>query len=177
MRFSKNEYFITAQFRTCVELQKMIKKECQSSEIVNLINDNGCSLLQTAISGCRFDTALYLLHNGAQVNIVNEYGNEFHFLSPHLGCDGVIELADTLLDMNVSLSETDMHYKNSALFSLCMEAIKRICSEKKVTDFISRCIKRNEVDIDAVNNAGYSVRMIIERGGKDEWKKLINAIQ
>ena len=172
MNLEKADYGTIVRFGTLKDLQEKMKlKEESISDIVNLIDDSGMSLLERSLVSRKFEIAKYLLDNKAKVNIVSKEGNnEFHFLAPNINCNEALEIGIILLRRGVSVMQKEMKYGNTAFFSLCLEAFKgrSECTMK----FIEECFEK-VTDVDEKNNNGFSIRKLIIERGTDELKKLL----
>lgn len=170
MNLEKAGYETIVKFGTLKDLQEKMKlKEESISEIVNLTDDSGMSLLEKSLVSRNFEISKYLLDNNAKVNIVSKEGNnEFHFLAPNINCNEACEVGILLLKKGTSVMHKDMKYGNTAFFSLCLEAFKgrSECTMK----FIEECFDK-VTDVDEKNNNGFCIRKLIIERGTEELKK------
>ncbi len=113
------------------------------SDIGAITGQDGSSMLEIAIAHRNFSVAEYLLNHRVPVNIVTKEGyNEFHIIAPHLRDAKAVELAKRLLMKNVSLSQTDKKYKNTAMFSITLEIVQHQTDFN--IEFLKLCIMRKE---------------------------------
>ena len=82
-------------------------------EVVNFVNKNGTSLLETSLISRKFDTAKFLLDNNAQVNVISNEGcNELHYVAANINCIGAVDVAYRLVEMGVDLNLKDKNFDN-----------------------------------------------------------------
>lgn len=170
MNLEKADYGTIVKFGTLKDLQdKMKLKEESISDIVNLIDNSGMSLLERSLVSRKFEISKYLLDNNAKVNIVSKEGNnEFHFLAPNINCNEALEVGVLLLRRGTSVMQKEMKYGNTAFFSLCFEAFKG--RSECTMAFIEACFEK-VTDVDEKNNNGFNIRKLIIERGTDELKK------
>lgn len=170
MNLEKADYGTIVRFGTLKDLQEKMKQKGEDiSEIVNLTDDSGISLLEKSLVSRKFEISKYLLDNNAKVNIVSKDGNnEFHFLAPNINCNEAIEIGKLLLRKGTSVMQKEMKYGNTAFFSLCLEAFKG--RSECTMEFIEECFDK-VTDVDKKNNNGLSVRKLIAERGTEKLKK------
>lgn len=170
MNLEKADYGTIVKFGTLIDLkEKMKQKKEDISEVVNLTDDSGMSLLEKSLVSRKFEISKYLLDNNSKVNIVSKEGNnEFHFLAPNINCNEAIEVGKLLLRKGTSVMQKEMKYGNAAFLSLCLEAFKG--RSECTMEFIEECFD-NVTDVDEKNNNGISVRKLIAERGTDKLKK------
>jgi ankyrin repeat protein len=152
--------------------QKLRKDKKKLRDIMDMKNANDETLLEMALSYRKFELAKFLLSNGAKVNNISKDGyNEFHYLAANLHFDGALECAQLLLEKGVDLSVQDHKYENTAMFSLCLEALKH--PSPTVCEFICACFTKKQ-GIDEKNIRGNTVRMMVEARGAPEMKTFLN---
>ena len=173
MDIKKASYHAIAMFGSIDELNRKLRKDKKKlCDVIDLKNDNDETLLETTLSYRNFELAKYLLLNGAKVNNISKDGyNEFHYLAANLHFEGALECAQILLEKGTDLSLQDHKYSNTAMFALCLEALKR--SSPAVCEFICACLSQNQ-GIDEMNIRGNTVRMMIETRGAPEMKKFLS---
>lgn len=99
-------------------------------QVKNLCDENGMTLLQQSLASRNFDISEYLLKNEVITNhISNEGYNELHYLAANINYDGAIKIANKLIEDNVDINLKDKRYKNSPLWYLCHEVLKKCSSE------------------------------------------------
>lgn len=169
MDLNKASYATVIQFGDMTQFQMKLKKSKDTvKSIVNYI-ENSRSLLETSLFSRKFDIANYLLDNGANVNVVSREGyNEFHFLAANINETGAIAIARRLLNMGCSVMQKDNKLRNTAFFTLCMEAFKKRIPE--VINFLIECFE-NVTDIDEKNCANLSIRNLLVERGSEELKE------
>lgn len=152
----------------CVKLQQEGKK---AEEVIDFIDSKGMSLLEISLASRKFDTAKFLLSHDSKVNNISKEGcNEFHYIAGNIRYDGALEVAEILLEKGTSLLQKDNKYGNSAFFTLCQEIFK-VRSEETMK-FLENCLKKID-DYDDCNNAGYSIRMLINQRGTERLKQIM----
>lgn len=140
-------------------------------KIKDQTNSSGVSLLGLALSYRKFDVARLLLKHNAKLNVVSKNGNnELHLIAAHIHQEGALSIAKTLVERGVSLTQQDLKYGNSAMFTLCQEVFKKRTDESNafIVDCLHRCAR-----LDDTNKAGYSVRSLIMERGNEEMKKAL----
>ncbi len=171
MDLKKADYGTVIEFGTMDDFTNKLNIESQNlSDVINNIDARGISLLEKALGSRKFDIAKYLLLEGAKVNVISNGGfNELHFLAANINIEGGIEIAKLLIHHGVDLDHTDKKYKNTALFTVCLELLKRQTDEgmKLIEDLISE-----HYNIDIVNKSGISVRTLLKERGTDRIKNL-----
>lgn len=64
--------------------------------------------------------------NNADINVISNEGcNEWHYLAANIHFDGVTQVANRLIDLNVNLDLKEKKYNNSSLWCLCQEVLKK----------------------------------------------------
>lgn len=105
MDISKADYGIIIKFGNLEMFLEKMKMEKQNiSEIINVVDNNGMSLLQKTLIARKFEIANFLLDNNADINVVSQEGcNELHYLAANINFDGAVGVAHRLIDMDVNL--------------------------------------------------------------------------
>lgn len=175
MDINKADYGTVIKFGNIELLKEKMNQEKQSiDEVVNIVDKNGISLLEKSLISRKFEIANYLLDNNADINVISNEGcNELHYLAANINFDGAIQVANRLIDMNVNLNLKEKKYRNSSLWCLCQEILKKR-TEEGIT-LIIKCLKKKP-DIKSLNSGGYSVEILINERGTDEMKKAIEEI-
>lgn len=170
MDINKADYGIIIKFGNLETFLEKLQIEKQNiSEIMNIADKNGISLLQKALIARKFEIANFLLDNHADINVVSEEGcNELHYLAANINFDGAVEIAHRLIDMDVNFNLKDKKFNNSALWCLCQEVLKKRTEEG--ISVIVRCLGK-QPDIQSLNKSGYSVEGLIKERGTVEMKK------
>lgn len=172
MNINKVDYATVIEFGDLESFLKKLQLEnVFLNEIINQVDRDGISLLEKALMSRKFDIAKYLLDHDAKVNVISkERRNEWHYLAANINIAGATEIAKALGARNVDLSLQDLHYGNTALFSLCIEALKQRKQEtiELLVDFI-----RNSKCVNTMNKAGISTRDLITQRGTEEMKKAL----
>ena len=175
MNINKADYFTIAQFGnlsmflTKIDLEKKIL-----NQVKNLCDENGMSVLQHSLVNRKFDISDYLLKNEVELNHISNDGcNELHYLAANINSEGAIKIANKLIDMNVDITLKDKKYKNSPLWYLCQEVLKK--PSKEGNQLIIKCL-RKKADITSCNVAGFSVKRLIEERGTNEMKEEMEAV-
>jgi ankyrin repeat protein len=172
MNIEKADYGTIIQFGSLDDVKQKLKTEEKSiADVIDIIDENGMSLLEKSLVARKFDIAKYLLDNNAKVNIISNSGcNEFHYIASNINCDGAIQIARILLRRGTSLILQDKRFGNSAIFTLCMEIFKSRTVEGLA--FLEECILCAS-DIDACNKNGYNLRTLISERGTDRLKNIL----
>ncbi|RDU22221.1 ankyrin repeat domain-containing protein [Anaerosacchariphilus polymeriproducens] len=175
MDLIKADYNTVIKFGNKEDLLSKIEMENKTiSDIINIPDKNGVSLLEKALISRKFEIAQFLLDCGAEVNIVSIEGcNEFHYIAANINSVGAVDVAYELLDKGVDLSKKEKKFGNTALFTLCQEVLKRRSTEG--IKFICKCLQ-SKPNVDENNKLGYNVRKILEERGTDEMKNLLEEI-
>lgn len=175
MDINKADYGTIIKFGNLESFSKKIKMEKQDiSEIINILDDKGISLLEKALISRKFEIGNFLLDNNANVNVVSNEGcNELHYLAANINFDGAVKIAYRLLDKGVSLNLKERKLNNSALWCLCQEIFKKRTEEG--ISLIEECLKR-QPDIKSVNSSGFSVEWLINERGTDILKKTMEDV-
>ena len=170
MNINKADYFTIAQFGNLSTLLRKIDLEKKTlDQVKNLCDEKGMSLLQHSLANRKFDISEYLIENEVEVNhISNEVCNELHYLAANINSDGAIKIANKLIDMKVDITLKNKKYKNSPLWDLCQEVLKK--NSEEGNQLIIKCL-RKKTDITLCNVAGLSVKQLIEERGTDEMKE------
>lgn len=152
-------------------LKQLEEDNISIKEIVNVKYDDNMTLLHRALTSRKFDIANYLLDNGAEVNVVTDYGlNELGGLSHNLTTSEAAAIGRRLLNMGVSLTQKDKKYGNTTIFTLVRDSFRRISPEAK--QFIYDCFALVD-EIDEPNKFGFTLRAIIERGTDETLKQMV----
>lgn len=176
MDISKADFSTIVKMGTVADFKEKINKEGKSlRDVVNDVDQYGISLLEQALIYRKFDFAKYFLDAEVKVNVISKTGsNEFHYIAANINVSTAIDIANILLEKDVDLSLKEIKYGNTALFSLCMEVLKKRTPEGIA--FIVNCLKKKP-DVDQMNKAGYSTRLLIVERGTDEMKKALEELQ
>ena len=175
MNIEKADYCAIISLGTMDEFYQKMKIEKKT--IKDIVNEkdsyDGSSLLECCISSSknRMDIALELLENNANVNVITNNGNEFHYLAWRMDFDGAIKVGYKLLEKGASLNIQDKQYKNTGFFTLCHCAF--IKKREKDIKFLEDCLKTGNVDLDVKNVAGFTPRVVIMERGTDSLRELI----
>lgn len=164
MNLEKANFFTVIQFGTKkLFIEKLDIQRCSLSDIINIKDANGVSLLEISLANRKFDIAQMLIENGAQLNVVSkDYCNELHYLSPNIDSDESITIAKQLIRAGVILNLQDKKYKNTPFWYLCEKAIQK--NNQEMNELIKVCMKKAP-DINVPNVAGNTVAsMLLERG-------------
>ncbi len=154
--------------------EKMKLNKQKIGDALNILDENGVSLLQKSLASRRFEIANYLLDNNADINIISSSGcNELHYLASNINVGDAIPIANRLLDMNVDLDLKDKKLNNSPLWYLCQEIFKQRTEEGIL--LIIKCLKKKP-DVKSLNCAGFSVEQLINERGTDEMKKIMKEL-
>jgi ankyrin repeat protein len=120
-------------------------KEKFVKEHINQKNEHGSGLLHYAISGKKFDIALFLLNNGIDVNMINSDSQT----ALHLICvNQQLDVVEKLLENNADINLRDK-YGNNAVWTAVFN-----CKGKNY-DMVRLLMKYNP-DIHTKNKAGRS---------------------
>ena len=127
MDLNKADFGTVIKFGNLEDFLKKLNIENKCiEEVVNFMDKNGTSLLETSLISRKFDTAKILLDNNAQVNVISSEGrNELHYVAANINCIGAVDVAYRLVEMGVDLNLKDKKFANSAILSLCQEVLKR----------------------------------------------------
>lgn len=172
MNINKADYGTIIKFGNLELFKEKIKLEKQNiSDILNIVDKNGISLLETSLVSRKFEIANYLLDNNADINVISKEGcNEIHYLSANINYDGAIQIANRLVDMNVDLNLREKRFNNSSLWCLCHNILKKR-TEEGIT-LIAKCLGKKP-DIKSLNSSGYSVEDLLNERGTEEIKKIM----
>ena len=173
MNIENASYHTIVMFGGIDELKQKLRKDKKKlRNIIDMKNDNDETLLEIALSYRNFKLAKLLLSNRAKVNNISKEGyNEFHYLAANLHFEGALECAKLLLKKGVDLSLQDHKYENTAMFSLCLEALKH--PSPAVCEFICACLAKKQ-GIDEKNIRGNTVRMMVEERGTSEMREILS---
>lgn len=164
MNLEKANFFTVIQFGTKkLFIKKLDMERCSLSDIVNIKDANGVSLLEISLANRKFDIARILIENDAKINVVsNDRCNELHYLSPNIDSDESITIAKQLIEAGVFLNLQDKKYKNTPFWYLCEKAIQK--NSQEMNEIIKVCMKKAP-DINVPNVAGNTIKsMLLERG-------------
>lgn len=154
--------------------QKLLLENSNLMDVLNVVDKDGISMLQHSLVSRKFEISNYFIRNNANINVVsNEGRNELHYLASNINFEGAVQIANQLIDMNVSLDLKEKKTNNSSLWCLCHEVLKNRSQDGIL--LIIKCLKNNP-DIKSLNSAGYSVQKLINERGTDEMKKVIEEI-
>ena len=172
MDIKKADYGTIIKFGTLEDFMSKLELEAQNlGDIIDDLDANGISLLQKALISRKFDIAIYLLNERANVNVISKDGfNELHYLAANINFDGAIDLARVLIDRGADLNQIDNKYGNPAILSICLELLKRQTEEG--IKFIEEVLSY-QLNIDIINKSGISVRKLLTERGTDSIKKII----
>ncbi len=172
MNIEKADYATVVKFGTLADLK--MKLSIEKKDIFSIINwkdSKGISILEHSIISRNFVISKYLLNHDAEVNVVSEDGcNEFHYLAPSIDDEGALEIAELLLVKGASLTQKEKKYGNTALFSLCLESLKRRLDNTML--FIQKCLKES-INYEEQNNSGISIKQLISERGTSELKMVL----
>lgn len=174
MKIEKADYGTIIKFGTINDFYLKLQMEGKSlDEIIDIVDENGVSLLEKSLVARKFDISKELLLNNAKINNISKEGcNEFHYIASNINYKGALDVAKILLDRGVSLTVKDKKYGNSAFFTLCQEIFKVRSNEG--LEFIESCFE-NIQEYDACNKMGYSIRMLINERGTDKLKQMMGS--
>ena len=154
--------------------EKLSLENTNLIDILNIVDKNGISMLQHSLVSRKFEISNYFIQNKANINIISNEGcNELHYLASNINFEGATQIANQLIDMNVSLDLKEKKANNSPLWCLCHEVLKKRSQDGIL--LIIKCLKNNP-DIKSLNSAGYSVQKLINERGTDEMKKVMEEI-
>lgn len=175
MDIKKADYGTVIKFGSLELLKEKMKLEKQNTdEIKNIIDKKGISLIDKALISRKFEIANYLLDNNVDVNTISDEGcNELHYLASNINCEGAIEIANRLIDLDVDLNLKDKKNGNSALLYLCQEVLKKRTEEGIL--LIIKCLKK-QPNIKLLNNSGYSVERLICDRGSEQMKAIMEEL-
>lgn len=175
MNIKKASYHTIMMFGSIEDLNtKLHMDKKKLKDVIETKNADGITLLEMALIYRRFEVAKHLLNNGATVNnIAKGNYNEFHYLAANLHFEVAIDCAKLLLEKDTNLELQDDRYLNSAMFALCLEALKR--PSLVVNQFICDCLSKNQ-GIDEQNIRGNNVRELIKNRGTPEMKRMIGVL-
>lgn len=175
MDINRADFWTIIQFGSLNEfLEKLSIERKGIEEVVNSVDKNGISLLQKSLISRKFEIANFLLDKNANVNVISDDGcNELHYLAANINHPGAIELVFRLLDMGVDLNLKEIKYANSAIWSLCLEVLKK--RTKVGDDFIVSCLEKRP-NLNDSNKFGYSLKHLIEERGTEDMKRAIGVI-
>ena len=162
MSINVSRYDVIVSFRTLKDLQDQMKEDgLAENDLKNIFTETHSSLLERAISSRKWDIANYLLDLYVPLNVVTVDGyNEFHIIAPHIREIPAVEIANRLLDGGVDLKQIDKKHKNTAMFSLTLEVIRR--RNDMNLAFLKRCFDKNE-GLYEKNKVGYCAMDLLER--------------
>jgi ankyrin repeat protein len=150
-----------------------IENKCME-EVVNFVDKNGASLLETSLISRKFDTAKFLLDNNAQVNVIsNEGRNELHYVAANINYVGAVDVAYKLVEMGVDLNLKDKKFANSAILSLCQEVLKERTQDGN--HLVVHCLEKRPNFNDS-NKFGCSLKQVIEERGTEDMKKVMKSL-
>lgn len=174
MKIEKADYGTIIKFGTINDFYLKLQMEGKSlDEIIDIVDENGVSLLEKSLVARKFDISKELLLNNAKINNISKEGcNEFHYIASNINYKGALDVAKILLDRGTSLTVKDKKYGNSAFFTLCQEIFKVRSNEG--LEFIESCFE-NIQEYDACNKMGYSIRMLINERGTDKLKQMMGS--
>lgn len=170
----ERDYWVTIRFGSLEDFQEKLGAEKKTvSEVMNLMDDRGISLLQQSLISRKFEIADLLLNQGALVNNVSKDGcNELHYIAAHFEDRRAVQLAHRLVKLTVDFDLQDKKYGNSAFFTMCYEAFKVRSNE--TNELLLSCLELGP-DVEIKNNAGYSVKRFIEENGDEDLKKALDS--
>ena len=169
MNVQKASYCTLLNYGKEEEFYEKLKLENKTVSDVLRLDDEGDLLLLAAISGKNFNIAKVLLEKGADVKKVSADGfNAFHLIASSLYDEDALAFAELLSEKGADLACQDKKYGNTAMFTLCMEALKnRTLPASRV--FVCKCLMKN-IGIDQPNKRGITARNVIEQRGTPEMK-------
>lgn len=172
MNIEKANFPTIIRFGSITEFkQKLDMEKRYISEVINMKDENGMTLLEISLASRKFDISKYLLENQATVNnVTNEGYNEFHYLAANINSNGALDIGYLLLNRGTSLNHKDIKYGNTAFFSLCNEAFKSQIEETML--FICDCFEKID-NVDEQNKSGISIRQLINERGSDKLKRIM----
>lgn len=175
MDISKATYYTVVEMGDLDDLLEKMRSEHKSiSDIVDMQDTQGISLLQHSLIGRKFEIAIFLLDNNARINVVTKMKyNELHFVSSGIHTHGAVNIAKRLISKGVDLNLQDIKYQNTAFQCLLLDVLKQRTVDSM--ELILFCLKRKP-DIHSVNKAGISAMDIIKERGDVEMKKMIKDI-
>ena len=156
MNIERADLFTVVQFGT-KELfeQKLRIEKKQLTQIINLTNERGISILEQCLASRKFDIAELLIKNGAQVNIISKDNcNELHYLSSNIKNNKSIGIANQLIRLGVDLNLKDKKYGNTPFWYLCEKAIQ--INSEEANGMIRTCMKQTP-DVRSSNIVGKTV--------------------
>lgn len=167
MNLEKANFFTVIQFGTKeLFIQKLDMERCSLSDIMNIKDENGVSLLEKSLVNRKFDIAQMLIENGVQLNVVSKDNcNELHYISANIDSDESMNIAKQLIEAGVTLNLQDKKYKNTPFWYLCEKAIHK--NSQEMNELIKVSMKKTP-DLNIPNVVGNTVKsMILERGSKE----------
>ena len=106
--------------------EKLSLENTNLIDILNIVDKNGISMLQHSLVSRKFEMSNYFIKNNANINIISNEGcNELHYLASNINFEGATQIANQLIDMNVSLDLKEKKSNNSPLWCLCHEVLKK----------------------------------------------------
>lgn len=168
------DYGTIAAFGTRSDFDAKLRMMGQTlDDVVDYIDEFGVSLLGRCLCSRKFDFAKELLDKNAKVNFVTKEGyNEFHLIAGNLRYDGALDVAEVLLDRGVSLTAQDKKYRNTAIFTLYLEAVKQ--QPPEYVAFLKACFKKvQKADFDIQNKAGLTLRHLVNEIGPESLKRIM----
>src|SRR6478736_1745470 len=142
MHLNKADFGTVIKFGNLEDFLKKLNIENKCiEEVVNFMDKNATSLLETSLISRKFDTAKFLLDNNAQVNVISNEGcNELHYVAANINCIGAVDVAYRLVEMGVDLNLKDKKFANSAILSLCQEVLKERTQDGH--DLVVHCLEK-----------------------------------
>lgn len=131
MNLEKANFFSVIQFGTKEQfIQKLQMESGNLSDIINLKDEDGVSLLEKCLSNRKYDIAQMLMEHGVPFNVISKDNcNELHYLSPNIDSMESLAIAKQLVQMGVDLDLPDKKYKNTPFWYLCEKAIQKNSSD------------------------------------------------
>ena len=153
------------------------KLKLENKTISDLLQSagEGERLLMASIIGRKFLISKILLEAGVNAKCVTADGfGAFHLIAAALYDENAVAVAEILLEKGADLACQDKKYGNTAIFTLCMEALKNR-SLPSARAFVCRCLSENK-GLDIPNVRGISARNLVEQRGTPEMKAALEKI-
>jgi hypothetical protein len=148
-----------------ISIDKLKMEQSNLSDVINLQDNNGISLLEKSLICKKFDIALMILQKGPMLNVVSKDNcNELHYLAASLNDKESIEIAQQLVEAGVNLNLPDKKYKNTPFWYICQKAIQK--GGEDFDELIKMCMEK-QPDIDCANVAGNTIKGLVKERGNE----------
>lgn len=176
MDLKKADFFTVIQFGTKEDfIQKSKIESVNLTDVINLKDKNGVSLLEQCFISRKYDIAQLLMENSVEINVISkENCNELHYLSANMEGVRSIDLATQLVELGVDLNLQDKRYKNTPFWYLCEAALlkKNQDMSRDMNQLIKLCMDKGAI-LTLHNIAGNTVESMLLKRASQELKKIV----